>query len=231
MIWSGFVIGLFGSLHCVGMCGPLALAVPTIAGQRILSVLLFQGGRILVYGLLGLFFGILGLGVQMAGFQSLLSILTGVFILLIAIFPSVQHHISGKLSWNIGAWVRKRMSQRLKKKNVLSLLALGGLNGLLPCGLIYVALAGAMETGYVESAMAYMLMFGVGTSVLLALTMFSRPFLASFTLRKSGKLIPYLTAILGAMFLIRGLVYMVPPEHQHLATVEFLQTITFCHGR
>ncbi|MFT7283225.1 MAG: sulfite exporter TauE/SafE, partial [Cyclobacteriaceae bacterium] len=76
MIWSGFVIGLLGSLHCVGMCGPLAFAAPTMSSKRLTGALVYNAGRTMTYAVLGAIAGILGLGINLAGFQSYLSIAT-----------------------------------------------------------------------------------------------------------------------------------------------------------
>ena len=227
MIWSGFLIGLLGSVHCVGMCGPLALAVPTKKGFRITSAILFNGGRIITYGFLGAVFGLIGLGFQLIGFQTVLSIATGLFIISLVVFPALQQ----KFHWVGGDFVRKRISGLMKRKSLPSIFSLGVLNGFLPCGLIYVAVAGAIETGYVESAAAYMMFFGLGTSVVLFLTMMSKELFAKIKSHKPKRLVPYLTVLLGLLFIIRGVLYMVPPEIQGNETVQILQTITMCHVR
>ena len=231
MIWSGFIIGILGSLHCVGMCGPLALAVPTIPGKRLTSSLIFNGGRILTYTVLGGFFGLMGMGIKLAGFQSYLSILTGVFVLSIVFFPSIQHYLNYKFKWDFTANIRKSMTHQLKKKSYGSLFSLGFLNGFLPCGLIYVAIAGALETGYVESAALYMSLFGIGTSIMLILTMLSRDWFSQVRMMRPKRIVPILTFLLGVMFIVRGIIYMIPPEHQELAVIEVMAKITMCHGR
>jgi hypothetical protein len=171
------------------------------------------------------------MGIQLAGFQSYLSVLTGVFILSIVIFPTIQHYLNRSLNWDFTASVRKAMTVQIKRKSFVSLLFMGMLNGLLPCGLIYVAVAGALETGYVELSAIYMALFGAGTSLMLILTMMSRDWFHQVKLLRPKKVVPILTFMLGVMFIIRGVIYMIPPEHQELAVVEIMSKITMCHGR
>lgn len=229
MIWSGFIIGLLGSLHCVGMCGPLAFAVPTVRGHRLLSALVYNSGRILTYSLLGVLVGFLGLGIHLAGFQSYLSVATGVFIILLVIFPALDRLLHRTTHLEIGSTVRSLISRHLKRESYWSTGFVGFLNGLLPCGLIYAALAGALETGYIESAAVYMLLFGLGTSFLMIATMLSKGFVHKITWFKPGKVVPYLTLVLGLLFITRGFLYMRPPDAPETAMIQVLQTITMCH--
>lgn len=229
MIWSGFLIGLMGSLHCVGMCGPLAFAVPTVQGHRMLSAVFYNLGRILTYSLLGLIVGLLGLGIHLAGFQSYLSIATGVFILLLVVFPAIEKLLFRWTRIDLGTHIRHLMSKHLKRNSYWSTGFIGVLNGLLPCGLIYAALAGAIETGFVETSALYMLLFGLGTSVLMIGTMLSKGMIQKINWFKPRKIVPYLTLVLGLLFIVRGLLYMRPPEAPETAMIQVLQTITMCH--
>jgi sulfite exporter TauE/SafE len=229
MIWSGFLIGLMGSLHCVGMCGPLAFAVPTVRGHRLASALIYNGGRIITYAILGVIVGLLGLGIHLAGFQSYLSILTGVFIILLVVFPALENLLFRLTKIDLGNRVRRLMSKHLKKHSYKSTALIGVLNGLLPCGLIYAALAGAIETGFVETAAVYMMLFGLGTSVLMIATMLSKGVVFRVGWFKPKKVVPYLTLVLGLLFVVRGLLYMRPPDAPETAMIQVLQTITMCH--
>ncbi len=230
MIWSAFVIGLLGSLHCVGMCGPLALAVPSKPGHRIVSAALFNSGRILMYGLIGVFFGIVGYGLHLAGFQSYLSIFAGVSILIFLLFPHLENRLNSKYNFRFSGYIRKKFSGLIKKKTYSSIFTMGLLNGLLPCGLIYIAVAGALETGYVETAAIYMIFFGLGTTVLLFLTFISREVIQKIKFFRPKRLVPYLTGLIAILFITRGILYMIPPDLNELASIQFLQKITMCHG-
>jgi sulfite exporter TauE/SafE len=229
MIWSGFLIGLMGSLHCVGMCGPLAFAVPTVKGHRFMSAVVYNSGRIVTYSLLGILVGLLGLGIHLAGYQSYLSILTGTFIILLVVFPALERLLFKLTKLDLGSLIRSHISKHLKKNSYISTALIGILNGLLPCGLIYAALAGAIETGYVESAALYMIMFGLGTSVLMMGTMLSKGFVLKINWFKPKKVVPYLTLTLGVLFILRGILYMRPPDAPESAMIQVLETITMCH--
>ncbi|MDX1641349.1 MAG: sulfite exporter TauE/SafE family protein, partial [Balneolaceae bacterium] len=69
-LWTGFTLGLLGSFHCIGMCGPIALAIPghnSSAGASFLRGTLYNSGRIITYALIGSVFGILGMGATITG--------------------------------------------------------------------------------------------------------------------------------------------------------------------
>jgi len=76
---AAFILGLTGSLHCVGMCGPLMLAAGN--GGRWESAFAYQSGRILVYILLGALLGTLGLGMRLWNAQSTVAFLSGVLLI------------------------------------------------------------------------------------------------------------------------------------------------------
>src|ERR1035441_277600 len=84
-LWTAFLLGLVGSLHCAGMCGPLALALPaagnTTAGY-LLGRVAYNTGRIITYCLLGIVFGLAGWTFLLAGLQRWTSIALGAAALL-----------------------------------------------------------------------------------------------------------------------------------------------------
>src|SRR4051812_5896860 len=85
---SAFIIGFLGSFHCVGMCGPIALALPLTGNSKnaiLISKLLYNSGRIVTYIFLGIVAGLLGHTIMMAGFQKTLAISSGIFIIAIAL--------------------------------------------------------------------------------------------------------------------------------------------------
>ena len=156
-LWTAFTIGLFGSLHCVGMCGPVALAVGgKERGQVVINGLLYNLGRTLTYTLLGGVIGLLGKGLFLAGFQKYLSIGIGVALLAIALFSinvetkilkiTAFHQLVFKLKSGIGKWIRHQSR--------VGTFAVGVMNGLLPCGLVYMAVVGALSTAGWLSGMA-----------------------------------------------------------------------------
>src|SRR5476651_1937523 len=80
-----FFIGLFGSVHCVGMCGPLALAVPSLQTKGWLIVadkVSYNIGRVVTYSILGLLLGFLGKQLWLLGLQQAVSIISGLLIIM-----------------------------------------------------------------------------------------------------------------------------------------------------
>lgn len=214
-IWTAFLIGLAGSLHCIGMCGPIAVSLPSGNTSRVRHVtgrILYNVGRIVTYALLGMGAGLLGQTVHVSGYQQTLSIVLGVLILLAVILPS---RFGAFLT---GARLHARLFEPLKRiwmrlfgqNSVKALFIVGLLNGFLPCGLVYVALAGAVSTGGYLTGAAYMAVFGVGTfPVMLAMSMVGRLLGYGFRTRLR-RLIPVGAVLLATLFILRGMSLGIP---------------------
>src|SRR5579859_6934676 len=160
-----FILGLFGSLHCAGMCGPLAVGLPPTnhsLGSFVSGRLAYNLGRIVTYCCLGLVFGLVGKALWIAGLQRWLSIGVGT-LLLAGLFASRRLILRQPVTM-IVEQLKRRMSFLLRQRSQLSLGLLGLLNGLLPCGLVYVGAAGALATGGVLKGAGYMFFFGLGTA-------------------------------------------------------------------
>lgn len=168
MISVAFLTGLFSSLHCLGMCGPIALAIPSPSGDRfrfVSSRLLYNFGRITTYALLGAIIGLLGIGIQFGGLQQALSITLGLAIL-IGAFLSIsveQKLLQVKALDRALLKLRRSMSRLLARQGQPAHFGLGLLNGLLPCGFVYLALSGALLAGNSLDSAVYMMTFGLGT--------------------------------------------------------------------
>ncbi len=210
MLTTALLLGLAGSLHCVGMCGPLLLALPLNAeGKRkvLRQMLVYHAGRILTYAALGMLFGLLGKGLAVAGFQKVLSIGAGVFMLGMAFMAWRFERLVTALP-GFGAFtqrVKSGIGNLMRNHPNGSTFSIGLLNGLLPCGMVYAALAGAIaSTGAVEGAL-FMLVFGVGTlPLLLMVSVLDRTF--SQTLRNKVRFAqPILLGLAGLLLLQRGL--------------------------
>ncbi len=209
--WTAFILGLFGSLHCAGMCGPLALALPgtgKTAPNFLMGRVAYNFGRIVTYCVLGLIFGLVGKTFLLAGVQRWVSIGLGVTLLfglfasrkLVAIFPVVK--LVGQL--------KSRMSALLRRRSVASLGLLGLLNGLLPCGLVYVACAGATTTGSMLAGAEYMALFGFGTvPMMLAISLSGKLVPVSLRL-KLLKAVPVSVFILATLLILRGMALGIP---------------------
>lgn len=202
-----FFIGLFGSIHCVGMCGPLAFALPANNGGNWLLVFdkfIYQLGRIVSYTLLGLLVGVIGRQVWLAGVQQSVSIISGVLIIIAALTRLFKWTVFYKSSASGAAtFVNKAIVYTLKHK--WGHLVVGMLNGLLPCGFVYLALIGAVNTPTVASSAQYMFWFGVGTAPLMFVAALGSGFFSLNVRKKLNKVIPYFMLCLGIWFVMRGL--------------------------
>lgn len=206
-----FALGLLGSLHCAAMCGPLMLALPVPPGgpaRFVAGRLIYQAARVLTYGLLGIMAGLVGRSIFLAGMQRWLSILLGVAILT-GFLISKKISLSAPVARFVGH-LKSAMSHQLQQQGLRSLALLGLLNGLLPCGLVYVALAGAVSCGTMAGAVFYMAAFGLGTlPTMLSISLSGRLF--PFSLRlKLRRAIPVSVCLLAALLILRGLALGIP---------------------
>ena len=217
MFWLAFTTGLLGSLHCVGMCGPIALAIPMKSRSKwrlLFNASLYNGGRTFMYVLLGLLLGIIGEGFGMAGLQKGLSVGIGILLLVVVFFSInlekrlLQIPILGRLFFQL----KISLANYIKQPSTTTIFFTGFLNGLLPCGLVYIALAGALATGTLLGSLQYMLLFGIGTIPLLFLTILIGN-QSTLPLKKVlQKAYPVFLTILGCWFIYRGIYIYLPAE-------------------
>lgn len=207
---TALLIGFAGSFHCIGMCGPIALALP-IKGFSNKTFLpgrfLYNFGRVIAYVFLGGIFGLLGEKLIFAGFQQGLSISLGIFILIILIIPVRYRNIllAVPVIQRLIGFIKSGISKQFKSNGLVALLITGILNGFLPCGFVYVGLAAAAAAGTMLKGAAVMVMFGLGTvPVMMAVSTFSKIISISFR-RKLSKAVPYFAATLAIIFILRGL--------------------------
>lgn len=210
-LWIAFVLGLAGSLHCAGMCGPLALALPASgngASGFVLGRLAYNSGRIVTYCVLGVIFGLAGKTLWLAGVQRWVSIGLGVA-LLAGLSASRRLALSRPVTSAVNR-LKSGMSALLRRRSFAALTVLGLLNGLLPCGLVYVACAGAAATGDVLTGTRYMAVFGVGTvPMMLAIGLSGK--LVPPTLRlRLVKTIPVCVFLLATLLILRGMDLGIP---------------------
>lgn len=222
-IVSAIVLGLMGSFHCVGMCGPIALALPLNNANwftRIVGSLLYNVGRAITYAMMGAVFGVLGEGLQLGGFQRWVSIIMGAIMVLAVLFPALFKNTSrfDKYIYGYVARLKARFGVLFNKRSYSSLLVIGLLNGLLPCGLVYMALAGAIATGGVTSGALFMFIFGLGTLPMLLLLSLVGNVVSGKLKRIINKIIPVVIVIIGILFILRGMnlgiPFISPPEER-----------------
>lgn len=165
MVITALIIGLAGSLHCLGMCSPLVMAATAMKPSIILSRLLYNVGRIFTYALLGMIVAGAGMALPSRNYQNLLSIILGVALLFIAFGGIRNIHIpilSGTMQ-SLSLKLKNVFSKYLNQKNYRSLFMLGSINGLLPCGLTFLALTYCLTLQRPIDGFNFMLLFGVGT--------------------------------------------------------------------
>jgi sulfite exporter TauE/SafE len=217
--WTAFILGLAGSLHCAAMCGPLALALPT-AGRTGLSFLLgrlaYSVGRIATYCALGVFFGLAGWTLTLAGIQRWVSIALGLA-LLGGLFASRRLALWRPVT-QLVEQLKRAMAGLLRRRSLPALGLLGLLNGLLPCGLVYVACAGATATGGILSGAQYMAAFGLGTAPLMLAISLSGTLLPLPLRLRLRAAIPVSVFLLAMLLILRGMALGIPyvsPELGH----------------
>jgi uncharacterized protein len=223
---SAFYTGLLGSFHCIGMCGAIALSLPIkddSSKGKLWAAIVYNTGRVSTYGCIGLFFGFLGYSFSVAGFQQGLSISIGVIMLLFLFFPAILKYSARKDSFIAQFYLMQRnlMGEFLHKKSTTAFYCIGLLNGLLPCGLVYVALAGATATGGSLSGALYMIIFGLGTFPMMLLANQFRFFIPLSIRNNLRRLLPVFGSLIAFLFIMRGLNLGIPflsPELQKEAT-------------
>ncbi len=236
---AALTLGFFGSLHCIGMCGPLALALLPTKGApsgwaRLASgSLLYNGGRVLTYSLLGLLFGLFGSAARVAGFQQWLSLTTGVVILLWLVLP--QQLTPRKALHLRAAAVLTRLKQSLNRllrsHRYAAPFGVGMLNGLLPCGFVYLALAGALAQPSVARSMLFMTLFGFGTMPAMLAIILPNGLLTPARRASLRRVMPVGTAVVAVLLIVRGLALGVPYLSPMLASSpDPSTTVPACHA-
>ena len=160
-----FFIGLFGSIHCIGMCGPLAFAISSFQSKWWLMVadkVLYNFGRVITYSFLGLLIGLVGKQLWLAGLQQSVSVLSGILIIIAGFSRLFKVKFAqSRFMPHLLNPVNRLLGYALKHK--AGHLAVGVLNGFLPCGFVYFALVGAVNTSSPLASGQYMFWFGIGT--------------------------------------------------------------------
>jgi len=213
-IIAAILLGLAGSLHCVGMCGPIALALPIHQAnyfKRIIGALSYNFGRATTYALLGAIIGLFGQGLNWIGLQQIVSILLGICILLYYIIPDFfsRSKINQLFTKQIYR-LKNALIPFLKKRNVSALFIVGTLNGLLPCGLVYTALVAAIALSGIQQSMSFMFFFGMGTLPFMLSIIVLKNWITIKFQSRINKFLPSLMIIMAVLLIFRGLNLGIP---------------------
>lgn len=220
-------MGLISSFHCVGMCGPIALALPVHKGSRarqVAGVLAYHTGRAFTYALFGLLVGTLGASLGWLGVLRYASVAIGIAMVGYTVWPSaLGQRLHMPLFWQraIGR-VKQKMGVYIKKTDLPSMVLLGMLNGAVPCGMVYMALMSSVATGHAWASAAFMALFGLGTMPAMLLLGFAKLQFTPALRTRIRKLTPILMAIAGVWLVARGLMpssYPTHANHSHEITI------------
>jgi len=210
-LWTAFLLGLLGSLHCAGMCGPLALAIPAAGNTKaafVLDRLAYNFGRIFTYGLLGAIFGLIGKSFAVIGFQRWISLGVGILLLSAFLF-STRFMLNTKIANTVGL-LKSAFAKLLHHRKFSSTALLGVLNGFLPCGLVYAACAGATVSSGFAPGIVYMIVFGLGTiPMMLAIGLAGKKLQLALRF-KFQRLIPMTLVLMSVLLILRGLELGIP---------------------
>jgi len=203
-----FILGILSSLHCIGMCGPIALAMPAVRKNfftQFLSWIVYNSGRTISYVAIGIAAGSVGTIFFRSGLQQWISIMAGIMILIWVIVPKTNPENWRMFNNNaIVRFIKKNMGRLFKRKNYASILAIGLMNGLLPCGMVYMAVAGAFTSPDFYEGGLYMLFFGLGTWPLMFILLSSWQMIDQKFKSSLRRWVPYMVGMIGIMLIIRG---------------------------
>lgn len=232
MFFSALIFGLLGSFHCIGMCGPIAFMLPIDRSsglKQFFQITSYHLGRLFTYSLIGLLFGLLGKGFYFFGFQQQISIIVGVLMILVILLPKTfQKYNFSKPITKLLMKVKSALGKELKKKGNDTFFTIGFLNGFLPCGLVYMAVFGAITTTNALLGALYMFLFGLGTIPLMTAVVFVSNFANALLRKRIQQAIPYVVVFIGVLFILRGLGLGIP-YLSPLPQYDFNSSVNGCH--
>jgi len=233
MLYSAVLFGLIGSFHCVGMCGPIAFMIPIDRQRKVRGIwqtTLYHGGRVFSYSLIGALFGLLGKGFYFFGLQQQISIAVGLVMILSILAPKLFSRFSiTKPIFRFTNRIKNALGQSLKKKESSTFFTIGFLNGLLPCGLVYMAMIASLTSTSVWEGMLYMALFGLGTVPLMTAMVILGNLTGYINRQKIQKVIPYAVVIIGCFFVLRGLGLGIPYISPEPVMVDMVDATQSCH--
>ncbi len=211
MLWSAFLLGLAGSLHCVGMCGPIALMIPTGNGkQKWLSLFLYHFGRLLTYLIIGTFFGLIVSSLNSYQTQIIFTFISGGLLLLFALVPSFLNWVEkkGYSFFNSAINYKNKLAKSLNKNKIEYSFYIGFLNGFLPCAMVYSAAIMALAQKSLMNSLIVMLLFGLGTIPLLSVFYYFSTKLKTWFSKYANTFRTLSFIIVGVFLIARGVYYL-----------------------
>jgi sulfite exporter TauE/SafE len=217
-------MGLMGSLHCAVMCGPLMLGLPVHKSSHlnsVLQVLLYQAGRVLIYVFMGLLVGWIGNSITVFVNQQMFSLSLGVVLVAFTFLQFSTRYTNrlNKIQYVMAAPISKLMG-KIFGLPFWGFFA-GMLNGLIPCGMVYLALATALHTTSVKGGATFMFLFGLGTTPLMILISLGGIYLRKYILFNSKKLVSLFMLFVGVLLILRSanlsIPFLSPMLHSHSA--------------
>ncbi len=207
---TAIILGLTSSFHCVGMCGPLLLAIPTrtTSNNKWQEIVVYHTARIFTYALLGVLVGFAGWRLQVAGMQHFFSLTIGIFLIGNVFVSRFFSNAAWLISFN--KIIFSFFGFAAKQKGYVGTILLGMANGLLPCGMVYIALTGAVASASLAAGAGFMLLFGLGTLPLLFAFNYFGIRLQTSVKQRIKTLAPLVIAILGILLILRGLNFGIP---------------------
>jgi uncharacterized protein len=215
MLYSAIILGLISSLHCIGMCGPIAMMLPVDRhnpAKKTVQILLYHLGRLTAYASLGLVFGLIGKGLYLAGMQQWLSIFAGIIMIVIAMVPErlfAKYNFS-KPVYKAISKIKSSLGSQFKKRSNKALFMTGLFNGYLPCALVYSALFGAIAMQSEVHGILYMLLYGAGTIPLMSAVVYGAGFMSNNLRNLFVSTVPYAAVFIGMLFIVRGMGLGIP---------------------
>lgn len=214
LLIAGLVLGITSNFHCLGMCGPIAMAIPVnrkSTWTTLSGILQYNAGRILTYALLGAVVGSIGITVETLGFLQWVSIIAGIFMIIFAWRKWFSRIFSGHFpTFGIQGFVSKSLGNVLAMQTPFKLTLLGMINGLLPCGMVYIGLMNALLAGNPLSSAYAMIAFGVGTIPAMFVVGFAANRISGSVRQKINKVVPFLLTFIGVLIVLRGMNLDIP---------------------
>lgn len=221
---TAFLLGIGGSFHCLGMCTPLVMAVTGIGrGNVFRNKIIYNAGRIFTYAVLGGLAGWLGNALNWTAYQDSISVLSGIMLILFAVAGGRQFNILlvTPLLQRLALGLKKQFSRFLMVPGNVAMFSTGVINGLLPCGLTYLALTSCIAVSNPAEGIIYMTVFGAGTlGVMLGFSVFTDKIIhaGKFNLQK----VTTVSVLLAGILLILRALFIHTAHMEHAGSMTIL---------